>query len=80
MVGYLAITFCKFANECVSEKNCDNRLTFGKVTGKSMVSCFFGTSTYLPSTYNQIVNHRRLLDEYDVSACTVSFLLWKNTE
>jgi len=31
---------CKFTSESVSEKNCENRLTFGEIMGKSLVSRF----------------------------------------
>ena len=39
---------CKFTTKSVSEKKFENRLIFGEVMGKSLISCFFLTdSVYL---------------------------------
>ena len=41
--GILNTICCKFTAESDSEKKNENRLTFGEVIGKSLVSCFFLT-------------------------------------
>jgi len=40
VVEYLNIFFCKFTTDSVSEKKFENRLIFGEVMGKRLVSCF----------------------------------------
>jgi len=38
---------CKFTTKSVSEKKFENRLIFGEVMGKSLISCFFGLTVYI---------------------------------
>ena len=35
------LLYCKFTNESVSEKNCENQSKFDEVMGNSRVACFF---------------------------------------
>ena len=39
IMGIMSVC-CKFTSESTSEKKFENRLTFGEVMGKSLVSCF----------------------------------------
>jgi len=47
MVEYLNRICCKFTTESVSKKKFENRLIFGEVMGKSLVSCFLTHSVYM---------------------------------
>jgi len=39
--------YCKFTNESIAARIFKNRLAFGKVTGKSLVSCFLVYCVYM---------------------------------
>jgi len=51
---------CKFTTESVSEKKCGNRLIFGEVIGKSLVSCFL-THSVVQQQFLQYVQLTALL-------------------
>jgi len=53
----ISIRFCcKFTTKCVAAKFFKNRLTFGKVMGKSLVSCFLLTHGVVLQTVNYFRN------------------------
>jgi len=55
---YLNMICFKFIAESGSEKNFENRLTFGEVIGKSLVSCFFSDSQWRTESLKPLVRFR----------------------